>query len=110
MIKNGIEGAASCAEVFGPHYQNIFHFNTVKQLEDAVVANESVERIGKALADYYRISDIAGPYLEFDRAPEEVQDLDLCMRDAAMALIREAGGNPDDFNTPPMGQVSASEY
>jgi hypothetical protein len=109
MIKNGVEGAATCAEVFEPHYLNHFHLNAISNLESAVVSNASLKEIGGALAGYYRMSDYAGPYIEFDSAPIEVQDLDLCMRDAAMALIRKAGGNPDDFNTPPTIQSSAYE-
>lgn len=102
MIKNGIEGAETCAEIFKPYYRNSFHMASHEHLEAAIVANEGVEQIGEALERYYRMSDHAGPYLEFDRAPEDVKDLDLCMRDAAKALIRKAGGNPDDYNTPPL--------
>lgn len=101
MIKDGVQGAKTCAEVFEPYYSNVFHINALKRLESAIRTDARAEKIGEALAGYYRMSDIAGLYLEFDGAPEEVKDLDLCMRDAAIALIRKAGGNPDDFNNPP---------
>ena len=106
MIKNGIEGAETCAEIFEPHYSG-FHFNAIVRLEEAIMADAGVEELGHALAGYYRMSDYAGPYLEFDTAPENVQNLDLCMRDAAKALISKAGGNPDKFNTPPILPASA---
>jgi hypothetical protein len=101
MIRNGVEGAETCAEVFEPHYFNSFHFNAMKRLEAAIMSNPSVDEIGQALVGYYRMSDIAGPYLEFERAPQEVKDLDLCMRDAAESLIRKAGVDPEIFIVSP---------
>lgn len=109
MIKNGIEGSATCAEVFEPHYANSFHLNAMVRLESAIISNQSADQIGEALAGYYRMSDVAGPYLEFSGAPQEVQDLDLCMRDAAKALISQAGVDPENFNQLLPGQVRIAD-
>lgn len=109
MIKNGISGAESCVEVFEPYYGRPFTLGTMERLEEAITANSGIKELGDALADYYRMSDRAGAQVAFDRAPDEVKNLDLCMRDAAKALISQAGGNPDDYNVPPMSAMLASE-
>lgn len=108
MKKNGIEGAATCAEVVGPYY-GPFAVGAIKRLEAAIIANKSAQEIGGALAGYYRISDSAGSQVDFDEAPTDVQGLDLCLRDAAITLIERAGGNPDDYNVMPdyLGESSA---
>lgn len=107
MIKHGITGAATCTELFEPHYQSTFHLGAMDRLEQAILSDGSSEEVGEALAGMYRMSDIAGPYLEFSGAPVEIQDLHLCLRDAAKALIQKAGQNPDDYNRLPIGSVPA---
>lgn len=109
MIKNGIAGAETCMEVIEPHFRNSFQLGAFERLEAAIVGNEGTERLGEALASYYRMSDHAGNQLDFHNAPAEIQNLDLCMRDAAEALIRKTGVDPEIFNQLLPGQVRIPE-
>lgn len=100
MIRNGIEGAETCAEIFEPHYRNSFHMEAVKCLEAAIVENKGVEQIEEALTAYSSMVYVSVINFELNRAPQEVKDLNSCMRDAARDLIKKAAGNPAAIVSP----------
>lgn len=100
MIRNGIEGAATCSELIAPHF-GIFPINAIGDVAEAVTKDSTAEEIGYVLASFYYVFDRAGPQVAFDEAPENVQNLVLTIRDAAVAKIAAAGEDPDTYNVMP---------
>jgi hypothetical protein len=100
MVRNGIEGAATLSELIAPHF-GVFSFNAIGDVAEAVTRDSTAEEIGTALAGFYRIFDWAGPQVAFDKAPEDVQNLVLTIRDAAKAKITAAGEDPETYNVMP---------